>query len=274
MAETTGKTTGKVISPGTDGDKFRFNLATWIVIFTFGGISILGLCAILMAAIPSIIYVFQGNGTADAIEEGFSNIKDILGILLPVMSAWAGTVIAFYFSKDNFESASKSTAALVQQLTPDERLRSILVKDVMIKMDGVDKLILEKDAKDIKIKTDMIDKILESKKRQRLPILDKEGRIKYMAHRSLFDKFTSQKAAEGKKVQELTLADMLADKNFEHVLTKSYTTLPETANLCEAKTLIEKIDICSDVFVTEDGNQTSKVVGWITDVVVREKATV
>ncbi len=273
MAETQNNPTVKKKSPN-DGDGLRFNLAKWIVVFAFGGIAVLGLCAVLLAAAPGIIYVFQRQGSIADIKEGFSNVKDILGILLPVMSAWAGTVFAFYFTRENFESAAKSTAALVKQLTSEEKLKSIIVKDVMIKIEDADKLILDKDAKEIKLKADIIDAILDAKKRERLPILDKEGHIQYMAHRSLIDKVIAQKAAEDKKVADLTLGDILADDTFGKILKGSYSVVAENSSLADVKTLMEKIENCSDIFVTEDGKPTSKLIGWITDVIVRQQATV
>ncbi len=278
MAETPNNRKSRINSrddsKAKDSGVFVSELARLTILFAFGAIAILGLCAILLAAAPGIIYIAQRQGSINDIKDSFSNIKDIIGILLPVMSAWAGTVFAFYFSRENFKAGTESSAALVRQLSPEEKLKSTLVKDVMIKIEDADKLILEKDTKDINIKTDIIDAILIKKNRERLPILDTEGHITYMAHRSLFDKFIAQKAEEGKKVADLTLKDMLGDKNFGQILKESFSTLQETSSLSEAKTLMEKIEKCSDIFATEDGWKTSKVTGWVTDVIVRQAATV
>ncbi|HEY5590898.1 MAG TPA: hypothetical protein VIK55_07750 [Paludibacter sp.] len=40
--------------------------------------------------------------------EKFKDIKDLFGMLLPLIGTWVGTVLAYYFSKDNFEAASKT----------------------------------------------------------------------------------------------------------------------------------------------------------------------
>jgi hypothetical protein len=107
-----------------------------------------------------------------------------------------------------------------------------------------------------------------------LPILDKEERIKYMAHRSLFDKFIAQTAYDDKKVANLTLDDLLSDPTFGEILRKSYCVVPETSSLGDAKNRMEKIANCSDIFITADGEPTSKVIGWVTDVIVRQQSTV
>ena len=239
--------------------QFRFNLAKVIVIFVFSATGLIGLAAIL---------------TAGWRTESFGAVKDILGILLPVLSAWAGTVFAFYFGRENFEAAARSSAALVKQLTPDEKLRSIIFKDVMIPINAAAKLIIDKPEDKITLKADMIDGILVKESRERLPMLDQQGRIKFMAHRSLIDRFIVQETAKGKKVEDLTLAGMLADTATKDVLAGSFQTLLETSNLAEAKARMDKIKLCSDVFATEDGTPNTRVTGWVTNVIVEQQSTV
>ena len=198
----------------------------------------------------------------------------IFNIVLPVFASWVGTILAFYFGRENFESASRSVREMAKQVTPMEKLKSILVKDVMINIGKAVTFILDKPEKEIKLKSDLIDAKLEKENKERLPILDSQGRIKYMAHRSLFDKFVVQEVAKTKKAEDLTLQDMLDDAKYKDVLTGSFKTLLETSNLAEAKTLMDKITICSDVFATEDGTPNTKVVGWVTNIIIGEQAKV
>lgn len=51
-----------------------------------------------------------------------------------------------------------------------------------------------------------------------------------------------------------------------------FKILPETTNLAEAKSLMDQIRIWSDVFATEDGTPNTKVVGWVTNVIVEEQS--
>lgn len=57
--------------------------------------------------------------------------QNIFNAVLPLFGTWVGTVLAYYFSRENFMAASDSTQQLVGAL--DERLRSTRVSDVMIK---------------------------------------------------------------------------------------------------------------------------------------------
>ena len=61
----------------------------------------------------------------------------MLGVLLPVIGAWVGTVLAFYFGQVNFEAASRSAANLVRQLSPREKLQAEPAGHAMMKIGDV-----------------------------------------------------------------------------------------------------------------------------------------
>lgn len=247
----------------TGGDNGSiFYLARWIVLFSFGVIGALGLAAIIIGALDS-----------DATER-FRAVKDILSLLLPVIGAWAGAVLAYYFSKENFEAAARSTSNLVQQLTPDERLRSIIATNVMIPIDNATKLTLSKPANATTLKKDIIDDILDKQDRNRLPILDGQGRAQYMAHRSTIDQFIVQEVAKNIPLANLSLQSMLDDGKYKLVLENGFGTIQATSSLADAKDLMDKTPICLDVFITEDGTRNTKVLGWLTNVQIMEQARV
>jgi hypothetical protein len=58
--------------------------------------------------------------------------KEILTMILPMIGTWVGTVLAFYFGKEQLEAATRSVTAIARELTPEEKLRSIKVTDKMI----------------------------------------------------------------------------------------------------------------------------------------------
>jgi hypothetical protein len=243
-------------------DRSIFYLARWIVIFSFGVIGALGLAAIIIGA-------RDPNAT-----ERFRAVKDILSLLLPVIGAWAGTVLAYYFSKENFEAAARTTSTLVQQLTPDERLRSIIATNVMIPIDNAAKLTLTKSADATTLKKDIIDNILDKQDKNRLPILDGQGRAQYMAHRSTIDQFIVQEVAKSTPLVDLTLQSMLNDGKYKLILENGFGTIRTTSSLADAKVLMDKTPVCLDVFITEDGTRNTKVLGWLTNVQIMEQARV
>ena len=87
-------------------DYERAKIGRRIVYFALTVLGLLGLAAIGAAS-------FSKN-------ESFGQVKDILGMLLPVLGTWVGTVLAFYFSKENFIAAAQQTSNLVRQLTPEQ----------------------------------------------------------------------------------------------------------------------------------------------------------
>ena len=44
----------------------------------------------------------------------------IFNIVLPVFASWVGTILAFYFGRENFESANQQVRELVQKIMPDD----------------------------------------------------------------------------------------------------------------------------------------------------------
>jgi hypothetical protein len=244
----------------------RFNIAKYILVYGLVIVAILGVVSIIFSTIWS-------DKT-----ETVANVKDILTMLLPLIGTWVGTVLAFYFSKDNFKAASDSTKALFSEFrSSEEKLKTIPVKDIMIKVEDMTKMILDKDEATIKVKSGIIDAIMDKDPKKpvnRLPVISGNMLPKYMIHRSLFDSFFVKMALLGKKIEDLTLADMSKDPEFENVLTKSFGTIRENSNLAEAKHLIDNVTICQDIFITESGEPNSKVIGWITNVALAKASVI
>lgn len=265
---TTNSNPAKSKAGGTNDQ--RFTIAIGILNKAYWALGVIGFVALLMIGLPVIT-----NYTPENADKANQAIKDLLGILLPLIGTWVGTVLAFYFSQANFEAATKSTIDLHQQFrSSEEKLQSIKITDKMIPMSKVSaKLVIEggKAEKDYLL-TDLIT-ILETADtipRQRLPILDDQEHIKYILHRSFIDKYRSENIGEP-NVANFTLQDML-DNSKDKSVPSAFGVLPPTANLADAKHLIDQEADCSDVFVTEDGKKDSKVQGWVTNVDIEKIA--
>ena len=61
---------------------------------------------------------------------------------------------------------------------------------------------------------------------------------------------------------------------FKKAIAESFGTVKETSTLAEAKDYIDRIALCLDVYVTETGEPNTKVLGWITNVIVTQKSMV
>src|SRR5262245_9265333 len=88
----------------------RGRLALWVA---FGG----------MAAVALLATVALARDNNKAI--------DILTMVLPMIGTWVGTVLAFYFAKDNLLAATQSTKEL---LGLNERLQKIPVEQAALRL--------------------------------------------------------------------------------------------------------------------------------------------
>src|ERR1043166_7992064 len=85
----------------------------WIALTVLIGafVGLLGLATLI------IILCWKGKECTQA--------KDLFTALLPVFATWVGTLLAFYFSKDNFESATKSVTEMANKISgADEKLKA------------------------------------------------------------------------------------------------------------------------------------------------------
>jgi hypothetical protein len=259
----------------SEGDsKFRIALAKTVTTWALAAIMAIAALIIVVAGINAI-----WGSAPEKVVQFFDISKYVLGVLLPVIGAWVGTVLAFYFGQVNFEAASKSAQNLVRQLSPREKLQAEPAGHAMMKINDVTtfKIPADKSEADIKIKQ-LIDEGFEKDKaqpRQRLPILDAQGRGKYVLHRSTVDAFVAPiKRPPDVDESTLTLKSLLEDPKVKDYILNSFLPLRPDATLADAKDLLDKNPQCLDILVTQDGTKNGTVVGWITNVMVLNAATI
>lgn len=251
----TNTTSNSTTIPNNPNQGKIARIITWFVLC---GSSALAIAAIVVLVVPDVYSVDKWNA-----------IKDIFTMMLPVWGTWIGTILAFYFSKDNFESASKSMNDLVKTVTSEQKLKSINVKDAMRPLASIKGFTFtsqpELDATKIKA---ILDKMKQDQV-FRMPFMDSNNVLKYCFHKSTFDSFiVDETVNNGKPAAELTFKDMLSSTNPE---IKKYATgrtaefVKENATLLDAKIIMDQNPLCLDVFVTATGADNEPVIGWITN---------
>lgn len=243
----------------------RSKIGRHVTYFALTTTFLLGLTAIMVALLSK-----------EPDKERFVYVKDILTIILPLVGTWVGTVLAFYFSRENFVAAAKQSADLVRQLTPEQRLQSIAATEIMLEMSAPTTLKLtlptSEDAPKIKVKSDIVEALLEKNKRNRLPIIDSAGKVLYVIHRNYIDQFLLKRAeAGGTHLSDATLQDLLDAEGLRAIF-QAFAVVGKDARLIAVKQSMDGNPNCSDAFVTEDGTTGSKAVGWITNIMVQEKS--
>lgn len=234
---------------------------TWIAIVVVG-LSILG------ALILSAVMIFNA-GTP---EQKAETAQQVLLSVLPLLGTWVGTVLAFYFSKDTFESATRSTREL---LGINHKLASIAAEEVMINKAEILSINEDDDSKIVIVQC--LEQIRLSKKGQRLPVFNSNMTARYVVHRSIFNDFLTTQALAGKTkndLEKLALNDLVAsDKGAEKII-KNFGTVKPSDTLDKVKTVMESLDNRQDVFVTSNGKLNGEVIGWITNGILDEHSVV
>jgi hypothetical protein len=206
------------------------------------------------------------------------NVNSALAAVLPLFGSWVGTVLAYYFSKDNFESANISLSNMVDKITPQDKLKSTPVTDKMIAKSKI----FYKNATDVSQTklVDILQKFNESNDVwSRLPILDDQGRLQYIVHRTLIDKFLVDKLwnpdpTAPKTVDQFTIEDLLQDPKFQKRSETSFGMVSQDSTLADVKDVMDSLPDCKDVFVTQTGKPDEPILGWITNAILIENAKV
>jgi hypothetical protein len=242
-------------NPKSEWKTARFWLAIGVTVTSIASV------AILAGLIISVATNKEDAGTR------------VLSSILPLLGTWVGTVLAYYFSKENFEAATKSVTELAKQITTQDKLQSTQVSRVMISRKD---MFVKAGAADTLKLSGILDELEKQKKGDRVPILGTRDEAQYILHRSLIDKFLSGQARGGKSatdVAALTVADLLKDPDLKK-MAGAFGIVKSDATLSDVADLMTKIDSCQDVFVTQTGDTGEAVLGWITNVIVQDNSKV
>lgn len=207
---------------------------------------ILVILTIVALVIITALYFFNSND---------EDVADrIFNSLLPLFATWIGTILAFYFGRENFEVATNRYNQLITQLTPD-LLDDVLVSQVMITR----KTLVGQNIEDIKGQS--ISKIIDFLKRvgkSRLPIFEGDE-IVYIIHISTLLDIVQDEKFESDKFE-----DVLKDDSRMKLL-RSFETILETEKLESARNIFSQNTDIKDIFVK---NSNGTVTGWLTDSLV------
>jgi hypothetical protein len=200
--------------------------------------------------------------------------QNVLNSVLPLLGTWIGTILAYYFSKENFEAATNSVTELARQMTPQQKLQSTPVKSKMI---WKQQMFAQKLPADQLKLTEMLNQLEQAKKGNRIPIVGDKDEPKYILHRSLIDGYIASLSRGGRSVQEIaaqTLKDMLDGSAEIKRMAEGFSVIKEDATLADAQSSMANIRDCQDVFVTQLGTKDEGILGWVTNVIIQENARV
>jgi hypothetical protein len=224
--------------------KTRTRLAIGIV-----GLSVIGIIAISCVVVLSA-----------ASDERDTTSQLVYTSVLPLLGTWVGTVMAFYFARENLKAATDSTLALAGRgdtetpvtqvmidtstwtaydLGPNDKPEDLALADLHTRMSGI------------------------VPPARRLPIRNAAGAVLYVVHDSTlvaFTEFVGQTRANLDK----TLGDLLANAEFKELIA-AIGFVAGDATVADARRVMASIKHCNDVFVTETGKRDERAIGWLTN---------
>lgn len=232
-----------------------------------GGVSL----AVIVSA--GIIYATSA-GRAESINGAIAHVEKVVFAVLPMVGAWVGTVIAFYFARENFDAAAQNTRALLRDIQ-GERLAGISAESVMV---PASKMVVARTPKDdgLKLKSEVL-KRFEDAGLGRIIIVSDDDRGRGVLHESVLNKFILGGAKPDTQFDPdgATLKDALEDATLKPWLENSVVYVPPSATLAQVRQAMEErsrnrvqgdLPTCRDAFVTATGSPTDKVIGYLSDI--------
>lgn len=208
---------------------------------------------IIVASILSI-------GTASGLAIGLASDRGqttqlVFSAVLPVLGTWVGTVLAFYFARDNLQAATDSTLRLTGRTDPRTP-----VTQVMVPRERMTARTLAPGGNPADLALTDLAGAMAAAAVKRVPILTATGAVAYLVHQSTLDSFAQ---AHGSQLSG-TLADLVADPTLGPPV-KALGFVGPHAVVAEARAALRAVDQCNDVFVTTSGQSADPVLGWLTN---------
>lgn len=215
-------------------------------------VGIIGASIIGIVAISAIAIALAGGARAETSRLVFSSV-------LPLLGTWVGTVLAFYFARENFQAATESTLRLagIETATPVTQVmireRDFTAYDLSVGQDVATVLLA-----DVRAKMQGM-----SPPSRRLPIRNASGAVLYVIHDSTLTAYLESERQTSTTPDE-TIGGLLS-KAESRELVEAIGFVAEKATVADARAVMANIKNCNDVFVTAGGKRDEPAIGWLTN---------
>jgi len=228
---------------GRNASWTREILAVGIIILSVAGISVFAGIAI---------------GQAEPAEQ-LETSRMVFTSVLPLFGTWVGTVLAFYFARENLAAATASAERLT-----GISLRSS-VADIMIRMDRavVKRLPAGNDGKDVLL-SELLG-MMTAVGFHRIPIVSDKGAVLFVIHDATIYSYAGTQNKDVGSGQSTENVGNLVDSPTYGPMIMSVGFVDVGATVADARMELDRIRGCNDVFVTRGGKPDGEAVGWLTN---------
>ncbi|CAN7407248.1 hypothetical protein [Rhizobium sp. LjRoot254] len=197
---------------------------------------------------------------------GGTTAREVFTTLVPLFSTWVGTILAFYFSRENFETANRAVNKAMEKLTPEQEMQQTAVSQVMKKRNAIKSL---EPTDEAKLTIAEIRSVLDQGF-SRIAIFAPNNVIKYIIHEATLNKYIADNVAAGNIIDLATtkLPEFLAFKigaEDVNAIVSKMAFVKLDANLQDARTAMLAVKGAQDVFVTKSGKKDEPVEGWVSN---------
>jgi len=197
-----------------------------------------------------------------AVQADNSNALTIFNTSLPVFASWVGTVLAFYFGRESFESANSQMRQLISKLSPEERAQAP-ISNIMRKLNDTVHQKLERSDQlselDLKQLRDRLTTTVS-----RLPVIGPDLAPRLLIHASAIDKYL---ASGGKDSDSLaTFLSSMAKEGMGFEVGQGFVLAAAGETIAAAKARLESLPMCQDIFITQQGKSDEPLLGWVSNI--------
>lgn len=184
----------------------------------------------------------------------------VFASVVPLFGTWVGTVLAFYFARDNLQAATDSTVRLQAAMSGAQTP----VSEVMIRKSSIKSMDVTDDSAAQSLTLKSIADQMTADKVKRMPILTSPGSVLYVVHLSTLAQFADRIKKDLATLGPEKLSDLLKEADLA-LLIRAFGIVRAGAVLAEARSAMNSVANCNDVFVTANGKPDEPVIGWITN---------
>jgi hypothetical protein len=228
--------------------------------------------------IIAVLVVFGATRSPDP-ESVYKAAQLLLASLLPMFGTWVGTVLAFYYSKENYEAASRGTLDLVrtvaQKLTVTPVTAKMMPRAQIIAMPvPAQHTLADLPVSDIQARFRKTG--ANGLPISRLLIVDSSDICVAMLHRSVFMEAVAIAQADNPPLDltNATLGDLLGRPcahlpgggTYLNFIQNTFACVARDRTLADAKAAMEQLSGCQDVVITQTGKRSEAILGWLSNI--------
>lgn len=255
---------------GTTPDGYRERLGSRLIFTCTVALVVLG--AFVMGG--AIVSELRGNAP-NAIKD---TAQLLFSALLPLLGTWVGTILAFYYSKENYEAGTRGAIDAVRSAM--QRLGSTAATDVMMSR----AMMVTLDVPAGKAIEDVLLSAVVAKFKttganglpiSRLPVVSSDGACVAFLHRGVWSEMLAADliARGAPDMGTATLGTLLGqaypprkDTTYAQFVRAAVAVVARGASVADAKAAMEQVPGCQDVIVTGSGTRAEPVLGWISNI--------